>query len=263
MGRSSPLIIDPMNEFETKLGIALQPPVEATGELEVTWATLGVVDRHGDVILPEAVPVGKSVPIMQWGHNLSDLPIGEALLSVEGDRAVARGRLYLNTTAGKEHYEVLRARGGSQEWSFSYIVSKAAEDTVDGVPARIIQAMDVLEVSPVLMGAGINTRTDAIKSAGRPLRGHIVGLQDDLTDLVARAEALAAMRAKEGRVLSAANRTLLSDLLGALKEAAKRLEDLLDAAEPQKEPPKSERLVPAYLLDQYLALKSQLREVLK
>jgi len=256
-------------EMEQKLFSAAAPPAEATGEIEVTWATLGVVDRDGDIILPEAVPAGKTVPIMQWGHRLSDLPIGEATLSVEGDRAVARGRLYLGTTAGKDHYEVLRERGASQEWSFSYYVTRSSDELVDGRAVRVIQAMDVLEVSPVLVGAGIATRTDSLKSAGRPLRDHAAGLQADLADMVERAEALAALRAKEGRVLSAANRALLSDLLGALREAAGRLEELLQAADPQAQGDAGKAadargiVVPAAMLDRYAALKSLAQEVLR
>jgi hypothetical protein len=245
-----------MEQMEQKLFTAAAPPSEATGEIEVTWATLGVVDRDGDIILPEAVPAGKTVPIMQWGHRLSDLPI-------------ARGRLYLGTTAGKDHYEVLRERGASQEWSFSYYVTRSSDDVVDGRAVRVIQAMDVLEVSPVLIGAGIATRTDSLKSAGRPLRDHAAGLRADLADMVERAEALAALRAKEGRVLSAANRALLSDLLGALREAAGRLEELLQAADPQGQGDTGKAadargiVVPAAMLDRYAALKSLAQEVLK
>lgn len=247
-------------EMEHKAALMAAPPAEATGEIEVTWATLGVVDRDGDIVTPESVPVGKSVPIMQWGHRLADLPIGEAVLSVEGDRAVARGRLYLSTAAGRDHYELLRERGKQQEWSFTYQVLASRDDIVDGKRVRVIERMDVLEVSPVLIGAGINTRTDQLK-AGRPLRAHADGLRADLVDMVERAEALAALRAKEGRVLSRANRELLSDLLAALHEAASRLDELLKATEPAQPEEAGKAagiVVPVAALSRYLAIKGGL-----
>jgi hypothetical protein len=44
------------------------------------------------------------------------------------------------------------------------------------------------------------------------------------------------LRAKEGRVLSSANRTKLSALVGALQEAQVALEELLAATEPKADP---------------------------
>jgi hypothetical protein len=219
-------------EIEAK-AFKAAPPDEA-GLIELTFATLGVVDRDGDIIEASAIPRGATVPIMQWGHNHGALPIGEATLDVDGDRAVARGRLYLATTAGREHYEVLRERGEAQEWSFGFLVTDAEDTTVDGRSVRVIRSAEILEVSPVLLGAGIGTRTDAIKSAGA-LADHVAAVQAAVGDVVHRLGSLAELRAKEGRTLSRANRELLQNLLATLAEAARQLDDLLAATAPSEE----------------------------
>lgn len=217
--------------------LAAETGIQSTGEISITFATLGVVDRDGDVIAASAIPVGRTVPIMGWNHQIWDPPIGEATLAIDGNKAVAVGRLFIDTQRGMEYYNILKNRT-NQEWSWGFIVNKFENSIVDGAAVRVITDADVLEVSPVLRGAGIGTATNWVKS-GSQFREQIAAVQAAVGDVVYRAGSLAELRAKEGRVLSAANRELLSSLLSALREASSRLSKLLDETASEKDAEKN------------------------
>jgi uncharacterized protein YicC (UPF0701 family) len=83
----------------------------------------------------------------------------------------------------------------------------------------------------VLIGAGMGTYTAAIK-------GHTAYADEGeavlaaVSTFVERSKALAAMRAKEGRVLSDANRKRLTGLLESLQAVEADIAELLSATEP-------------------------------
>ncbi len=156
-----------LNEiFERK-----QDDEEDKGVVVAMFAQMGVVDRGGDVILPGAFGE-QDVVVSAFNHSSSrfmggDLPVGKGKIFEKGDEAIAELQFFLNTEAGREHFEVIKALGGLQEYSFGFQVTATGDLTEDLVKIgadRVIKSIDVFEVSPVLVGEGLNTRTLSVKS---------------------------------------------------------------------------------------------------
>lgn len=140
------------------------------GEVRAVIATLGVIDRDGDIIQKGAIPDGSKVVVSCYGHDAvyGERPVGKGTLSTEGNKLLFDGRLFLNTTDGKETFEVLKEMGADQEWSFGFRIighEVPSEDERKQGAYRILTKLDAFEVSPVLVGAGIGTRTLAVKQA--------------------------------------------------------------------------------------------------
>ena len=130
-------------------------------EVLAQFATLGVVDHDGDLIEEGAIG-DQDVFMAGWGHDHWSLPPGSGKTYEEDDAAMFKGRFF-DTTTGQDHYETIKAVGGQQEWSFGFRVIDGAFETHDGKDVYVIRKTEILEVSPVLQGAGIGTRTVAIK----------------------------------------------------------------------------------------------------
>lgn len=160
---------EPRENLELKEFGALELKDEAKGDVEAIVATLGVVDRDGDVIREGAIKSGAKVQMSDYAHNLmwGGKPVGKGTLVVEGNKAVFKGRLFLKTADGRNTFETLKEMGGDQEWSFGFRVTgweAPDEDEKKQGAFRILTKLEAFEVSPVLRGAGIGTRTVAVKS---------------------------------------------------------------------------------------------------
>src|SRR3990172_2661029 len=226
------------------------------GLVTAVFATLNVIDEDGDVTIPGAFGE-QSVKLAAWGHGWDKLPVG-------------RG--------------AIRERGEGEH---------------EGRPVRFLKRMKVWEVSPVMVGAGVDTMTVDIKAgkvaigvhatemapedgavvwrgcvgaAGRMMgadipegdmpgvrrhlaahykqfdreppwenmRGwtyldHAEHVLADVQAFVQRSEALAAVRAKEARTLSAANRSRLEEVAKAAAVLREEIEELLKGSEPESE----------------------------
>ena len=82
--------------------------------------------------------------------------------------AVFKG-YFLNTEAGKEAYETVKAMQDMQQFSYGFQVMKSTKGThIDSkgeeVPVRVLEDVKVWEVSPVLVGAQQNSFVQALKS---------------------------------------------------------------------------------------------------
>lgn len=139
--------------------------VSDKGEFEAIIATLGVIDHDGDIIMPGAF--GKQHVSILPAHDRRSASLGKAILTEEGDKAIARGKFNLDTQAGREMHSALMfdLKEGEpiQEWSFGFHIDESGEETVDGVVVRMLKKLAVHEVSPVLKGAGIGTGTLSAK----------------------------------------------------------------------------------------------------
>lgn len=60
---------------------------------------------------------------------------------------------------GRETFETLKQLGPLAEWSYSYDPVDVEHGTLGGQRVRFLKALDVTEISPMLRGAGIGTRT--------------------------------------------------------------------------------------------------------
>lgn len=155
-------------DVELKELAPLQIKDEAKGEVEAIVATIGVVDKDEDIIAVGAIKDGAKVKVSAYGHDaiFGSAPVGKGTLSVDGNKIVFKGRLFLTTSRGIETFQVLKEMGAEQQWSFGFRVmgQETPDDAQRGKGARrILTKLDAFEVSPVIIGAGVGTRTVAVK----------------------------------------------------------------------------------------------------
>ena len=158
----------PTTTLEIKSFGAFEIKNAETGEIEAIIATLEVVDRDEDVIAVDAIADGSKVSMSSYGHDVvyGDTPVGKGQLHIEGKKAVFKGRMFLATQRGRETFEVLKEMGGDQQWSFGFRIlgSEVPDEAWRKKGARrILTKLDAFEVSPVIVGAGVGTRTVAMK----------------------------------------------------------------------------------------------------
>ena len=153
-----------MREHKALADFKLDAGGEA-GTFRATIATLNVVDHDNDVTVPGAFKTGQAVRIARWGHNWGDLPIGKGVIGADDKRAYVDGKLFLDTTHGKDAYTTIKELGELAEWSYGYDVVDSELGQWEGKDVRFLKALDVFECSPVMLGAGIGTGTDSIKAA--------------------------------------------------------------------------------------------------
>lgn len=230
------------------------------GDFLVAFAKLGVVDKDRHITEPGAFPVGREVPVSAYGHTSwpqrgARLPVGKSVIAEEGGFGKAVGGFFLDTTQGKDTYLTVKHLGPLQEWSYGYKTLAARRGKDASGPVLHLTKLDVRELSPTLVGAGVETRTLGIKSgdddgplAGLPFAEHVERVLLDVGEIVARSKGLRELRVKSGRELSEANRTRLvrlRDSIALLQEQAAEVEELLARTDPDaaKDAPEVLRLM--------------------
>lgn len=154
----------PKNKFETKTyrGKMQFKGEGENGQFEAVFATLNVIDHDEDVTLPGAF--GKQdVLIEPWNHDWS-LPVGSGMIREDDEEAIVDGRFFLDIPAAKDHYIVAKELQGKQEWSYTFRILEWKQGEFEGRKVRFLEKLEVIAVSQVSKGAGINTRTTAIKA---------------------------------------------------------------------------------------------------
>jgi phage head maturation protease len=198
---------------------------ETKGEVEAVFATLNVKDHDDDVTVPGAFDQGAEVVISAYNHKSWEgaLPVGKGTIHEVGDQVIMKGRFFLNTTAGRDTFEVVKELGARQEWSYGFNVDQSEPGEHEGKSVRVLKKMTVHEVSPVLRGAGLGTTTRYAKS----LKDEVAEAVDAVKAAVDSAERVGALRAEKGKSLSNVN----AESLGELKAQIKRLDALLNTQE--------------------------------
>lgn len=199
------------------------------GAIEAVFSTFGVVDRDGDIVEAGAIPDDQPVP-MVWSHDWARM-IGKGVTRIEEDRAVFSGGLFLDTDAGQDAYRTIKSMGDLMEYSWGFRILDADFVERDEEYVRIIKRVELYEVSPVLVGAGVGTQTLSLKH-GLPLADHAETLDQAVADFVSRVRGRAEYRAKAGRTFSTANRDRLAAMAVALTGASDDLKAILAATEP-------------------------------
>lgn len=225
--------------------IELKAPGDAgeTGEFRAIFARYNVIDHDGDVTLPGAFPIGKAVPISAYGHRSHDgtLPVGKGVIGETDEYAYIDGRFFLDTSGGADTYRTVKALTdevtgyAGQEWSYGYDVKDAEQGTQDGQRVRVLRSLDVSEVSPVLLGAGIDTQLVAIKSHKLPFSAEAETTLAVVQAFADRAKSLADLRAKDARPLGIERRAEVTDLIEAIDSFSgvrDELAELLTATDP-------------------------------
>jgi hypothetical protein len=201
------------------------------GEVSAVFSTFNVIDKDGDVTLPGAIKDGTEVVMSAYGHKSWDglLPVGKGVVRVTDTEAVLEAKFFLNTTQGRDTFEVVQELGSAQEWSYSLqdVVSKRGE--FEGQQVNFLESINVKEVSPVLVGAGVNTRTLATKGL-MSLQDQITEAMDVVAVVIDSAERVVALRAEKGKTLSNVN----AESLGGLYAQMDRIKSLIDAAKDEE-----------------------------
>ncbi len=195
---------------------------ETKGEVEAVFATLNVKDHDDDVTKPGAFENGAEVVISAYNHKSWEgaLPVGKGTIHEVGNEVIMKGRFFLNTTAGRDTFEVVKELGARQEWSYGFNVLESEPGEHEGKSVRVLKRMAVHEVSPVLRGAGVGTTTRYAKS----LKDEVAEAVDAVKAAIDSAERVVALRAEKGKSLSNVN----SESLDGLKAQMARLDALLN-----------------------------------
>ena len=152
--------------------LAVELKGNQAGAFRAIFATFNQVDHDGDVTLPGAFPVGAKIPIAGVGHNWDVPTIGNGTIGADSEKAWLDGRFNLKMDAGRETYESIKFDAdegvNAQQYSYAYDVGKghsARPDEQKQWPGakRVLEQLVPHEVSPVLLGAGIETGTAFVK----------------------------------------------------------------------------------------------------
>jgi len=139
------------------------------GEFSAVIATYGTIDKDSDVTLPGAHKQGQRVVVSPYGHASmgSALPVGAGMLHVEANRTVVKGGYFMDIPEARSAFLTMKRlhEQGLGEWSYGYEVVDSEMGEQDGQRVRFLKSQDVFEVSHVLRGAGVDTRTLTAKEA--------------------------------------------------------------------------------------------------
>ena len=228
-----------METKQIKCGVEIKE-IDDEGSGLARIATLSAVDSDGDTYASGAF--GEQDVKVMPAHDYRAVPIGKGRVFERGDEALAAFRLNMATDGGRQWHAALKfdldaeQSGGRplQEWSYGFEIMDAAEETRDEERVRVLKRLKVFEISPVVIGAGVDTATLAVKH-GRPFARQMDEALAEIDDLIARARGLAELRGSEGRTLSTERLEALSVLkarLERLATAAGELDDLVGAGGP-------------------------------
>jgi hypothetical protein len=162
------------------------------GQAVATFARFNVKDHDGDVVLPTAIKDGTRAVVSPYNHSSVTggvLPAGAATIRKDGDRALADVQFFLTTEHGRASFETVRslAELGLGEWSFAFRTLDAEPGTLNGESVTYLKDLDIFEVSPVIRGAGIGTRTESAKERQaldelRRIRDQLLGTNTQPTE---------------------------------------------------------------------------------
>lgn len=203
------------------------------GSFKAVFATFDVVDHDGDITRPGAFKDGAEVIIGSWGHKTHELPVGKGVIRTDAKEAVVEGAFFLDTAVGRDTYQTVKNLGALGEWSYVFSIKRWENERHEGTYRRVLLEQEVYSVDPVLVGAGIDTRTTDIKGIKRPFLDHAEDVEELMAEFVSRVKERSALREKEGRVLSTANVERLKSIAESLKGSSVELEKLLETAEPK------------------------------
>jgi hypothetical protein len=201
--------------YKTMRGVTVKDATK--GLVEAVFSTFNVIDKDRELTLPGAIKDGTEVVISAYGHesHWGKLPVGKGVLRTTETEAIMEGQFFMGTTAGRETFEVVKELGELQEWSYSLddVTRKLAE--AEGQRYWILEDIGLIkEVSPVLQGAGINTRTLSAKGLKFSEEGTaVVAAVNAYLD---RATEVMVLRSEKGRGLSDDSIALLKELDEAL-----------------------------------------------
>ena len=203
--------------------------VNDEGQFSAVIATLGVIDSDDDII--EHGAFGEQVVNIQPAHDFTSVPLGKGVITEVGDEAIVHGKMNLATQAGRDWHAALKFDTENppaiQEWSFGFRVKDAESAEQDGKRVRLLKSLDVFEASPVLLGAGINTRTLHVKSR---FADHIDTITREIEILAKRTQEIIDMRGMNPK-----SKDISRDRIKQLDELIERADSLYDQIQALKQ----------------------------
>lgn len=157
------------------------------GIVEAVFSTFGVVDADGDVTLAGAFDDGAEVPISAYGHMSwsGALPVGKGVIKTSDTEARIVAQFFMDTEHGADTFKVVKGLGHLGQWSYGYDPLEFTFGELDSKRVRFLKRLKVHETSPVLVGAGVGTRTLAAKSA-EPDPGTLAAVAAMAPDVLAK-----------------------------------------------------------------------------
>jgi hypothetical protein len=141
------------------------------GEVTAVFATFNEIDADRDWTMPGAFKVGQPVPIGDWEHTSwgergGRPPVGLGTIGADNREAWLSGRYFMETQAGRDAFVVVKNMhaAGLGEWSYGYEPTRFHFREENGQPIRVLEQVEVFEVSSALRGVGVDTRTVDVKS---------------------------------------------------------------------------------------------------
>lgn len=203
-------------DLETKAFSGFEVKDAEKGEVTAIVATLNVVDKDGDVILPGAVADGTRVKLSAYNHDIifeERAPVGIGTLTTKGDKLILDGQFFMDTTRGRDSFHTAKGLGAEGEWSIGFPRKSAEAATMTEEwrakgAKRVITKMSVIEASPVFIGAGVGTQTVAAKAAEDALAEAEAKAkaEREAAESKAKADALQATNAGAARVFERGKR---------------------------------------------------------
>lgn len=155
-----------METKETKLFEGLKQLSEK-GEGTARIATLDTRDKDGDVL--RAGCCGEQHVPLLIAHQWDRVPVGKVRVYESPGAMLADFKVNMGLGRGKELYSALRFDLDNPppraEWSFGFRIPEGGSERgmFQGQPVRFLKRLELLEVSPVVAGAGVATATLALK----------------------------------------------------------------------------------------------------
>jgi hypothetical protein len=192
-------------------------------------ANMADVDKDGDTYSKGAFAWksgGQWAPIVP-AHNWKEMPFGKARVFENGDEAVAELKLNLDTNAGRDWHAALKfdLETGSpvQQWSYGYDVLDFANENRGGQKVRNLKKLGVLEVSPVIVGAGKGTRTLEMKGVSFK--------ESDFDAILEELQTMAKAIDANPELMSATGEKQLCDIRAKLEEIATKERRLIETGD--------------------------------
>jgi len=167
----------------------LKLDADGEGTFEAAFANLTEIDHDGDGYDPGSIGE-QPVMVSQWNHGswgegVNALPIGVGKTFERDGWGMVGGKFDMSDPDAVKTYnkiKYLKENGFPIEWSFALPSSDWRMEEIDGQMVRIFTRISIPEVSPVLLGAGIDTHLTAIKqSPVGNLEDIAVLIRDELT----------------------------------------------------------------------------------
>lgn len=215
--------------------------VADNGEFSGYGAVFGNVDDGGDVIMPgafeKALPAFNQDGFFAWQHDWWT-PVGVPREAREDDKGLFVSGVF-HSTADAQKARTITAERVAEGKSMGLSIGYSVEVEEYTATSRLLKVINPLyEVSlvtvPMNRLAGVTDVKGSLGS-GLPISERLELVAAEGEALVAHLKKRAHMRAKEGRVLSSANRDLISSLDEQLAAVRSAISELLDATDPDKD----------------------------